>query len=329
MKNQAANNGTFIPKPGFTVVQNSVARDWNLSSGALGLYTRIQSYITMENITLTKGSLMERVPEGEYAFNTAWNELKSKGYLFIHVYPGEKGRFVYQYELRPDNSGWDGAYLFYHDRNGDVKSTNLTRNQTETAEQPAEKAAADHHPNYHPGGNYHSGNHCGGNRGGNIKLNHKEKLIKTNLSISPAAEPPEDGGEMDENALENIVLPALTKHKSIPQAYMAKPALIQTAIHYLTGYDFRQQHPYQATASRMTPAKAHLGCSTPALPRCAVPPAHSRIAVRLSLLTRCWLKSAAPATAARRTAWSRMWRMCWIPFCRQSPRGRSKTCRST
>lgn len=51
---------------------------------------------------------------------------------------------------------------------------------------------------------------------------------------------------MDENALENIVLPALTKHKSIPQVYMAKPALIQTAIHYLTGYDFRQQHPYQA-----------------------------------------------------------------------------------
>ena len=63
--------------------------------------------------------------------------------MFIHVYPGEKGRFVYQYELRPDNSGWDGAYLFYHDRNGDVKSTNLTRNQTETAEQPAEKAAAE------------------------------------------------------------------------------------------------------------------------------------------------------------------------------------------
>ena len=170
MKNQAANNGTFIPKPGFTVVQNSVARDWNLSSGALGLFTRIQSYITMENITLTKGSLMERVPDGEYAFNTAWNELKSKGYLFIHVYPGEKGRFVYQYELRLDNSGWDGAYLFYHDRNGNVKSTNLTRNKTETAEQPAEKAAADHHPNYHPGGNHHSGNHCGGNRGGNIKL---------------------------------------------------------------------------------------------------------------------------------------------------------------
>ena len=103
--------------------------------------------------------------------------------------------------------------------------SNLTRNQTETAEQPAEKAAADHHPNYYPGGNHHSGNHCGGNRGGNIKLNHKEKLIKTNLSISSAAELPENGGEMDENALENIVLPALTKHKSIPQAYMAKPAL--------------------------------------------------------------------------------------------------------
>ena len=56
MKNQAANNGTFIPKPGFTVVQNSVARDWNLSSGALGLYTRIQSYITMG----------EHPPEGEF-----------------------------------------------------------------------------------------------------------------------------------------------------------------------------------------------------------------------------------------------------------------------
>ena len=195
MKNQAANNGTFIPKPGFTVVQNSVARDWNLSSGALGLYTRIQSYITMENITLTKGSLLERVPEGEYAFNTAWNELKSKGYLFIHVYPGEKGRFVCQYELRPDNSGWDGAYLFYHDRNGDVKSTNLTRNQTETAEQPAEKAAADHPPNYHPGGNHHSGNHCGGNRGGNIKLRQHRIIpalrLKRRSGGSPRQEPPQ------------------------------------------------------------------------------------------------------------------------------------------
>ena len=79
MKNQAANNGTFIPKPGFTVVQNSVARDWNLSSGALGLYTRIQSYITMENITLTKGSLMERVPEGEYGME----RIEKQG-VFVH-----------------------------------------------------------------------------------------------------------------------------------------------------------------------------------------------------------------------------------------------------
>ena len=241
MKNQAANNGTFILKPGFTVVQNNVARDWSLSSGALGLYTRIQSYITMENITLTKGSLMERVSEGEYAFNTAWNELKSNGYLFIHVYPGEKGRFVYQYELRPDNCGWDGAYLFYHDRNGNVKSTNLTRKQSETAEQPSEKATSNHYPNYHPGGNHHSGNHCGGNRGSNIKLNHKEKLINTNLSISPASE-----GATEENVTEDIIRPALAAHKGIPLAYMAKPAHMQAAIHYLTGYDFRQQHPYQA-----------------------------------------------------------------------------------
>ena len=54
---------------------------------------------------------------------------------------------------------------------------------------------------------------------------------------------------MDENALENIVLPALTKHKSIPQAYMGKPTLMQTAIHYLTGYDFRQRHPYQISCA--------------------------------------------------------------------------------
>ena len=47
MKNQAANNGTFIPKPGFTVVQNSVARDWNLSSGALEIgraHVELQSH---------------------------------------------------------------------------------------------------------------------------------------------------------------------------------------------------------------------------------------------------------------------------------------------
>ena len=82
MKNQAANNGTFIPKPGFTVVQNNVARDWNLSSGALGLYTRIQSYITMENITLTKGSLMERVPEGE-RLQHSMERIEKQG-VFVH-----------------------------------------------------------------------------------------------------------------------------------------------------------------------------------------------------------------------------------------------------
>ena len=51
---------------------------------------------------------------------------------------------------------------------------------------------------------------------------------------------------MDENVTEDIIRPTLATHKSIPLAYMAKPALMQSAIHYLTGYDFRQQHPYQA-----------------------------------------------------------------------------------
>lgn len=71
MKNQAANNGTFIPKPGFTVVQNNVARDWNLSSGALGLYTRIQSYITIPSpkAALWSACRRENTPSTQHGTN--------------------------------------------------------------------------------------------------------------------------------------------------------------------------------------------------------------------------------------------------------------------
>ena len=72
----------------------------------------------------------------------------------------------------------------------------------------------------------------------------KEKLINTNPSISPV---PKSDGSMVENPEENPVLPELATHKCIPLAYMANPALMQTAIHYLTGYHFRQEHPYQAS----------------------------------------------------------------------------------
>ena len=41
---------------------------------------------------------------------------------------------------------------------------------------------------------------------------------------------------MDENTLENIVLPTLTKHKSIPLAYMGKPTLMPVSYTHLDVY---------------------------------------------------------------------------------------------
>ncbi|RHS99792.1 hypothetical protein DW903_15105 [Ruminococcus sp. AM42-10AC] len=83
----------------FSMVSNEILRDNSISLKAKGLYSLIQSYVTLENFTLYKGFLMSRCAEGRKAFDSAWNELKTSGYLVQYRLQDEKKQFYYEYEL--------------------------------------------------------------------------------------------------------------------------------------------------------------------------------------------------------------------------------------
>lgn len=94
------NNGRFRKrKVSFAQVSNVALRDPNLSLRAKGLYSLIQSYITIENFTLYKAHLMKQCMEKETAFGSAWNELKNSGYLIQYKLKDRNGAFYYEYEL--------------------------------------------------------------------------------------------------------------------------------------------------------------------------------------------------------------------------------------
>ena len=80
-------------------IPNSVIWDKSLSLGAKGLYLTMCSYINDRNRIVNKQFLKESCKEGDRAFDSAWNELKEKGYL--KQYKMRKGgkTFYYEYEL--------------------------------------------------------------------------------------------------------------------------------------------------------------------------------------------------------------------------------------
>lgn len=83
----------------FTQVSNHALRDKKLSMKAKGLYSLIQSYITIEGFTLYKATLRKDSKEGRHAFESAWRELKSRGYLVQEQHNAGDGTFYYLYEL--------------------------------------------------------------------------------------------------------------------------------------------------------------------------------------------------------------------------------------
>ncbi len=87
----------------FSQVSNVALRDPQLSLAAKGLYSLIQSFITIPDFTLYKTTLFKQCIEGESAFENRWKELKKAGYLVQHKIRDEKtGKFYYEYELLDD-----------------------------------------------------------------------------------------------------------------------------------------------------------------------------------------------------------------------------------
>ncbi len=205
-------NGTFRKKKGFTMASNSVIRNSSLSLKAKGLYTLIQSYITCESLEVTKAFLIKQCTEGEKAFDGAWNELKRSGYLKIHLYPAEQGRFRYEYELLDEADLADGIYLYRYNTDGHVTSTNMTdmdkieskeravKEKEHVDDTSCKKTENDHHPqkggsgrmdDHHPqnGGGGEKDDHTphfrgGGKGGGNIILDNNTNNNIYNLSIN-------------------------------------------------------------------------------------------------------------------------------------------------
>ena len=113
-------DGYFRVKKGFTVVQNTVTRDKNLSLKAKGLYMLIQSYITGPDKQWLKSDFLTMVSEGKCAFQSAWEELKEAGYIKMHV--RVMGRsFSTEFELLDEPKS--GAHTFYYNGNGEVTRT--------------------------------------------------------------------------------------------------------------------------------------------------------------------------------------------------------------
>jgi hypothetical protein len=88
----------------FSQVSNNALRDTNLSLKAKGLYSLIQSYLTIPDFDLYKSFLEKQCKEGQKAFDSAWKELKEAGYLVQERYKGvsskgKKGCFCWQYDL--------------------------------------------------------------------------------------------------------------------------------------------------------------------------------------------------------------------------------------
>lgn len=119
-------------KTGFTAIQNCAVDDKELSVKALGLYCRIQRWITYEaeNFECTKAFIQSRCSEGSKAFDNAWNELKEKGYLKMYCYPAP--RTCWEAELL-DEPQPDTPHTYYLDSNGNVKSSNEDRERKRQA----------------------------------------------------------------------------------------------------------------------------------------------------------------------------------------------------
>ena len=115
-------DGYFRSKSGFTSVQNTVAKNKDLSLKAKGLYLVIQAHITLPDSTFTKSFFFNQVCEGEKAFESCWNELKEAGYLKTHIHT-KGGKFINEYELLDEPRV--GAHTFYYDKDEKITKTNL------------------------------------------------------------------------------------------------------------------------------------------------------------------------------------------------------------
>lgn len=199
---QKKDNVVFKKKKGFTQVQNWAPDDMTLSDKALGLYTRIQRWITFEaeDFICSKSFIKTKTPSGEKAFDSAWNELKERGYLkmYCQMFP----RATWTAELL-DEPQPDTPHTYYINAHGEVTQTNVEMAlKREKSRSPQKGGTGRKSRTPHKGGtgngsteNGPSGTGSTGNGGNNIITSFNTSfntssntLDNTNLSINQSSD---------------------------------------------------------------------------------------------------------------------------------------------
>ena len=235
-------NGSFIKKKGFTITGNTLVRDMRLSLKARGLYLLIMSYITLDDLELTKTFLQKKCIEGAKAFNSTWDELKEMGYLKTHMRPGKKG-WQSEYELLDEPQ--DGAHSFYHSSNGEISNTNLTIARTNSAPECKNQRTPQK-------GIYADGSNTEGiyaNGGNNIILSCKtsNKILSKTQSIYQRESAGHDDSDLtdglSEEELREKVEDDFFEKRAIPYDYHSDEQKMLVAVKILTDwYDLTPQH---------------------------------------------------------------------------------------
>lgn len=235
-------NGTFRKKNGFTIAGNTLTRDKKLSLKAKGLYLLIASYITFEDIMLTKSFIFSMCVEKEKAFETVWGELKEEGYLKVYMKPSSKGWSV-EYELLDEPK--KGAHTFYLNSNGEITCTNLDRKKGKeeryiNTPQKGGNAVGDNVDGCN-GDGYEAQGYSAeiGNNINNTNNNLSNKTIKEH-SFFHKKETERIDDEIEENVEEEI-----DRTDGIPYYYHQDNQKMTSAIQYLTDWKYYYPNGYQ------------------------------------------------------------------------------------
>ena len=248
-RDMSAQNGSFRKRQSFTMASNAAIRDKGLSLKAKGLYTLIMSYITMPDFTLTKVFLLKHCTEGERAFNSAWDELKNRGFLKVHFIPtGENGGWRAEYELMDEASMDEGTHTYYHNRKGEITKTNLTRKKP-NREENAGKQIPERNPQNVGNGDRTLQNRSNGKRtyAKRSNANVENNIIlsdNTDFNISDNQSIVLEKGEgATREELQDQVVMELSETQNIPYRYAQEKEKMTCAIHYLTDWEFKQRYP--------------------------------------------------------------------------------------
>jgi hypothetical protein len=134
----------------FAQISNIALQDNGLSLKAKGLYSLIQSMITMPDADLRIWKIRVKCKEGEKSFSSAWKELKDAGYLKQYRIPdGKKGAFRYEYDLLEEPDLTTSATINLN-KYGEISSIDAAGDHIPQNGGDGESAATDQLPDHVP-----------------------------------------------------------------------------------------------------------------------------------------------------------------------------------